>query len=71
MEKEEQKLHILGTVHIGVSLEDLQCSEVIYESLQQSDLLWTEADGRKHRKEMKKDSKTIVRGYLRSKFPKP
>ena len=60
VEKEEQTLHILGTVHIGVSLKDLQCSEVIYKSLQQSDLLWTETDTQKHQKEIKETAKQLL-----------
>ena len=44
VEKEGRVIHILGTVHIGVSLESLQCSETISESLEQSVLVWTEGD---------------------------
>ena len=52
VEREDQTLHILGTVHIGVGLEDLPCSQVISESLEQSELLWTEANVQKQRREI-------------------
>lgn len=68
VQKEEQTLHILGTVHIGVSLEDLQCSDVIYESLQQSDLLWTETNVQKHRTEMKETVKQLLEDHSGQSF---
>ena len=43
-EKNNKSLHILGTMHLGVSLEDLQCSDQIISHLQSSDLLFTETD---------------------------
>ena len=41
-EKEGRILHILGTVHSPIPLEDLQCSREISQSLNQSNLVWTE-----------------------------
>ncbi|MCZ0931830.1 MAG: TraB/GumN family protein [Oligoflexia bacterium] len=43
-EKNGKTIHILGTIHVGVGLEDLQCHQVISDSLGQSALLWTETD---------------------------
>ena len=42
VEKDGRVHHILGTIHYGVALQDLQCSEEISQSLLQSDLVWTE-----------------------------
>ena len=41
-EKGSRVIHILGTIHLGVTLEELQCSQNIYNSLINSDLLFTE-----------------------------
>ena len=43
-EKEGKTFYILGTIHEGVGLEDLQCSQVISDILDQSNLLWTEVN---------------------------
>jgi len=43
-EKEGRVLHILGTMHMGVALEELQCSQEISQSLAQSQLVWVESD---------------------------
>ena len=42
MEKDGKTSYILGTVHIGVTLERLQCSNAIKSHLDHSDLLLTE-----------------------------
>ena len=41
-EKENQVMYILGTFHYGISLKELQCSDTISSSLEQSNFLWTE-----------------------------
>ena len=43
-EKEGKSIYILGTIHFGVGLEDLQCQSEIFDSLSKADLLWTETD---------------------------
>ena len=60
VEKEGQILHILGTIHLGMGLEDLQCSQVISKSLKQSDLLWTEADGQKQQREIQNAERQLL-----------
>ena len=42
--KDDKHIYILGTLHFGVALEDLQCSEEISNYLDNSDLVFTEAD---------------------------
>ena len=41
-EKDGKKLYFLGTIHIGISLEDIDCSYQIEESVKTSDLVFTE-----------------------------
>ncbi|MCZ0932253.1 MAG: hypothetical protein OXJ52_03760 [Oligoflexia bacterium] len=41
-EKEGRTIYILGTIHQVVGLKDLQCHQVISDSLNQSVLVWTE-----------------------------
>ena len=43
-EKDGRILHILGTAHLSIPLEDLQCSREISQSLNQSNLVWAEQD---------------------------
>ena len=42
--KNDKHIYILGTIHFGVALEDLQCSEEISSHLDNSDLVFTESD---------------------------
>lgn len=42
VEKEGKVSYILGTIHYGISVHELLCSEVILEKLHNSDLLLTE-----------------------------
>ena len=42
VEKDNKSFHILGTIHIGVSLAELQCSNTISNVLNASNEIWTE-----------------------------
>ena len=59
-EKEGKTIHILGTVHVGISLEDLQCHQEISDSLDGSDLLWTESDINRQQELMQTAMDTLV-----------
>ena len=43
-EKEQKISYFLGTIHTGVTLEDLQCSELIKSHLENSSYLFVESD---------------------------
>ena len=45
-EKEGKTFHILGTMHVGVSMDDLQCSDQITNYLKTSDLVFLEFNER-------------------------
>ena len=42
VEKDSKVSYLLGTIHIGVALHELPCSTFIQQTLQASDLVWTE-----------------------------
>ena len=42
VEKEGKVSYLLGTIHIGISLDELLCSDEITEQLEKSDLVFTE-----------------------------
>jgi len=42
--KDGKTMHILGTMHVAVGLNDLQCSQNISNTLKQSSLLWLEVN---------------------------
>ena len=41
-EKEGRHFYMLGTIHVGVSLSELQCNKKIEDKLKQSSLVFTE-----------------------------
>ena len=43
-EKNGKTVYLLGTIHMGVSLKDLTCSDKIFESLKTSDLVFLEIE---------------------------
>jgi len=51
--KDGKTMHILGTIHVTVGLNDLQCSQNISNTLKQSSLLWPEIDTTNPMKTMK------------------
>ena len=54
VEKDGRNLYVLGTVHVGVSLNSLQCSQTISDALEQSVLVWTEANVQQQQHELAK-----------------
>ena len=43
-EKEGKTIHLLGTIHSGAALEDIACSDKIFERLKASDLVFLETE---------------------------
>ena len=41
-EKDNQIFYMLGTIHLGVSIEDLQCSKIVQDKMKEIDLLFVE-----------------------------
>ena len=41
-EKDNQIFHMLGTIHLGVSIEDFQCSKIVQDKMKETDLLFVE-----------------------------
>ena len=41
-EKDSQKFYILGTIHMGVSIKDIQCSKIVQDKIKKSDSLFVE-----------------------------
>lgn len=42
-EKDNQIFYMLGTIHLGVSIEDLQCSQIVQDKMKATDLLFVES----------------------------
>lgn len=42
-EKDNQIFYMLGTIHLGVSIEDLQCSKIVQYKMKEIDLLFVES----------------------------
>ena len=59
-EKEGRSIYILGTVHIGVSLDELKCSSKIVNSLKKSKLLWTESNPQQVQQEKTRAVKEVI-----------
>ena len=43
VEKDNQIFYIFGTIHTGVSIEDLQCSQIVQDKIKETDLLFVES----------------------------
>ncbi|MDE0091820.1 MAG: TraB/GumN family protein [Oligoflexia bacterium] len=59
-EKEGKTIHILGTIHLGLDFEALQCHQEISDSLAESDLFWLEADINRQRELIQTAMNTLV-----------
>ena len=67
-EKEGKTSYLLGTMHYGISLEELPCSDTILKELKESDLVLTELGDTRDKKRQKERVEALYLSYNSTDF---